>query len=150
MIQRIQSIFLLLAVVSIGLLFVDSFNFAIASEATASNSILSDGDYDTSDYPLLMGLAGVSMAILLISILLFKNRSLQSITTKLGVASIVLLTGAAAYYFGTNETLAESMNTTISPSFGWANPIFALVFTVLALRGISKDDKLVKSMDRLR
>ena len=29
-------------------------------------------------------------------------------------------------------------------------PVLAIVFLILALRGITKDEKLVKSMDRLR
>jgi hypothetical protein len=35
-------------------------------------------------------------------------------------------------------------------AFGSVLPIFSLVFLILAIRGINKDEKLVKSLDRLR
>ena len=41
-------------------------------------------------------------------------------------------------------------NSVVSGEFGLLSPILGIVFSVLALRGINKDEKLVKSSDRLR
>ena len=150
MIQRIQSIFLLLAVVALSLLFVDAFNFATVTGAPDTDRILGDGDLDTYDYPVLMGLTGLGAVVLLISIFLFSNRKLQSSIIKLGLALVAALGGLAAYYFMTMNDASESLSATLAPSFGWASPALALIFCGLALRGISNDDKIVKSMDRLR
>jgi len=150
MIQRIQSIFLLLAALCLGLLFIDSFDFAKANNIAGSDPILGDGDYDTNDHPLLMGLVIAGMIISLITIFLFKNRNLQSNITKLAMVIIIGLVAAAGYYFAQNESLAESLNGSLELSFGWASPTLALIFAVFALRGINKDENLVKSMDRLR
>jgi hypothetical protein len=150
MIQRIQSIFLLLSVIALSLLFVDAFNFATVTGAPETDVILGDGDLDTYDYPMLIGLSGLGAVVLLISIFLFNNRNLQSNIVKLGLALVAALGGGAAYYFMTMNDTAESLNATLAPSFGWASPVLTLIFCGLALRAISKDDKLVKSMDRLR
>ena len=150
MLQRIQTIFLLLAAVALALLFIDAFNFATITGAPETDMILGDGDLDTYDYPVLMGLTGLAAVVLLSAIFLFNNRNLQSNIVKLGLALVAGLGGVAAYYFmATNET-AETLSATVAPSIGWVSPVIALVLCGLALRGISKDDKLVKSMDRLR
>ena len=97
-----------------------------------------------------MGLAGLGALVFLISIFLYGNRNLQSNIVKLGLALVAALGGLAAYYFMTMNEMAASLNATLAPSFGWANPVLALILSALALRAISKDDALVKSMDRLR
>jgi len=150
MLQRIQTIFLLLAAIVLALLFVEAFNFATVTGAPETDMILGDGDLDTYDYPILMGLAGLATVILLVAIFLFNNRSLQSNVVKLGLALVAALGAGAAYYFMNMNDIAETLNATITPSIGWASPVIALILCGLALRGISKDDKLVKSMDRLR
>jgi len=150
MIQRIQSIFLLLAAIVLGLLFHEAFDFAQVAGAPESNTILGDGDLDANDYPILMGLAGLGAVVLIAAIFLFNNRTLQSNIVKLGLLIVAALGGLAAYYFFNMNQTAESLNATLTPSIGWASPALALILSVLALRGISKDDKLVKSMDRLR
>jgi len=150
MIQRIQSIFLLLAAICLGLLFLDAFNFGIAESVTTNDTMLSDGDLDASDHVLMSGLAIAGIIVSLVSIFLFNNRKLQSNVTMVSFFIISMLHGAAGFYFHQNSEFAESLNGSLEFSFGWACPFLALVFAVLALRGIGKDEKLVKSMDRLR
>jgi len=150
MIQRLQSIFLFLAAISLGLLFIESFDFGRASGISNTDAVLSDGDYDTNDHPILMGLAIAGIVISLAAIFLYNNRTLQGNITKLVMAVIIALAAAAGYYFAQNESLAESLNGNLELSFGWTSPVLALIFAAFALRGIDKDEKLVKSMDRLR
>lgn len=150
MLQRIQTIFLLLAAVALGLLFIDAFNFAIVTGAPETDKILGDGDIDAYDYPVLLGLAGIAAIVLLGAIFLFNNRNLQASIVKLGLGLAAGLAAGAAYYFYTMNETASSIDATIAPSLGWVSPALAIILCALALRGISKDDKLVKSMDRLR
>jgi len=150
MIQRIQSIFLLLAAVGLGLLFIESFDFATTSGEITTSTVLADGDVDINDYPIMMGLVGLGAVIFVAAIFLFKNRVLQSNIVKAGLLVVLVVFGFAGFYYGSNQTIAESANASLDFSFGWVGPVLALLFSLLALREISKDEKLVKSMDRLR
>ena len=132
------------------LLFIEAFDFANANGAATEDAILGDGDYDAYDFPILSGMIAVGMIIFLGAIFLYNNRTLQSTITKLGLAVVFAILGFAAFQFGAVEKMASAIDTTLSLSFGWASPALAILFSLLALRGISKDDKLVKSMDRLR
>jgi len=69
---------------------------------------------------------------------------------KVGLALSFVLVGFAGYYFGITTTDAEALKSSLNISFGWASPMLSIVLALLALRSISKDDNLVKSMDRLR
>lgn len=48
------------------------------------------------------------------------------------------------------DRVAADVGVTTSYEVGSVFPIVALVFLVLALRGIRKDEKLIRSADRLR
>lgn len=145
MIQRIQSVFLLLASVTFFLQF--AFDFATSNKANAG--VLSDKVYDVSDHPVLLGMAILGGAVALLSIFLFRNRPLQ---IRLGYLTIVLciLLPLVAFLLITNEPTALAKDVIIDDGIAAYLPILGLIFTVLAIRFISKDNKLVRSMDRLR
>ena len=100
MIQRLQSIFLLLASGSIASLFspIMSLGKVIHGHADAP-SPLADGLFTISDDVSLMGLAGVAAAIFFVAIFLFKNRSLQANITQLGNFLSGGLLAYGYYYF---------------------------------------------------
>jgi predicted Co/Zn/Cd cation transporter (cation efflux family) len=54
----------------------------------------------------------------------------------------------AIYYL--TQNLTEAGRAAIEFAFGGAFPLLSILFCFLAYRFIRKDDKLVKSMDRLR
>lgn len=142
MIQRIQTLFLFLASAAFFLAFV--FPFATSSEAGAG--FLSDQLYNVFDHPALMALAGLGGLVALVSIFLFKNRGLQMRLALLTIVlSILLFVVAGLLVMTEQQGTAE-----YEESFGVALPILALIFGILANRFIQKDDKLVRSMDRLR
>lgn len=135
MIQRIQTIWLLLA--------------AAASFATLKLSFYS-GNKDNNLFTELTGsshflLMVLSVAIGLlaaVTIFLFKNRKLQMRLTWLGILlQIVVL----AVYFQQIKTFVQG-NYTLTSALSFIIPIFF----ILAWLGIRKDEKLIKSMDRLR
>jgi peptidoglycan/LPS O-acetylase OafA/YrhL len=76
------------------------------------------------------------------AIVLFKKRGVQKILT-LVAALIGLLLTAMQYAFMTCSPEAKL-------SFGIALPFLAFVFCVMAFMGIRADEKLIKSIDRLR
>jgi hypothetical protein len=93
MIQRIQSVFLLLAAASFGGLL--SFPLAISDKPTAQ--FLADSVYDITDHIALLVLTILGIAISLITIFLFRNRPLQlkrvssSLCISLPLAAFLLL-----------------------------------------------------------
>lgn len=145
MIQRIQSIFLLLASITFFLQFV--FNFATSDKTTPG--FLNDKIYNVLDNPVLLGLTILGGAVALISIFSFRNRRLQ---LRLGYLVIVLciLLPLVAMLLIYNESTVLSKGVEINEGLAIYLPIIGLITTILATRYINKDNKLVKSMDRLR
>lgn len=135
MIQRIQTIWLLLA--------------AAASFATLKLSFYS-GNKDNNLFEELTGSSHFLLLILsvavgllaLITIFLFKNRKLQ---IRLSLLGIVLQLVALVIYFQQIKTYVQG-NFTLTSALSFIIP----VFFILAWLGIRKDEKLIKSMDRLR
>jgi hypothetical protein len=87
--------------------------------------------------------AGVGIAAL-IAIFLFKNRKLQFriVLTTLLVSVINLV----LFFTQVKNFVVGEGNYNLTAIFA----IFVPIFLILALRGIRRDDKLVKSLDRLR
>ena len=142
MIQRIQTIWLLLAAAAAFLTLKFSFyggNKLIA----ATNTKVYESLTARSNIMITILSAGVGLAAL-ISIFLYKNRKQQFrivlIALLASVVNIVL------FFLESRKFVAAKGNYDLSAIFVFAVP----VFLILALRGIKKDEKLVKSLDRLR
>ena len=145
MIQRIQSIFLLLASGSLFSLF----GVPFASSNQADTSLFADKVYNIFDNPILMGMTITAGLVALINIFLFKNRSLQIRLDYLVITISLLLPFLAMFLVLKSGDSYQSFE--INENYlGLALPIFAIIFSALANRFINKDHKLVKSMDRLR
>lgn len=144
MIQRLQSIFLLLS----SLFFGSQFFTAFASTTKEVQGIFSDLIYNIYDNPILLGLVAIGAAISLAAIFLYKNRSLQLKMTHLSLVLAVLFPVAAGILY----SLQASESTSLVPnlSIGAFTPLGSIICGALAGRYIKKDEKLVSSMDRLR
>ncbi len=146
MIQRIQSVFLLLAgAASFGLF---GLPFAKTPEAIEGSVIFNDAVYNLNDQiglAVLFGLAGL-MAV--IGIFLFRNRPLQ---LKVSLSALILNLGGLVFgIFYLRQNISEQAAKVIKDGLGMYLPVAALLFIFLAYRFIKRDEKLVKSMDRLR
>jgi hypothetical protein len=144
MIQRIQSILLLLAAgASFGL-----FGLPLASGAAAEqNALLSDRVFNLNDHiGLLIAFAGAG-ALALIAILLFKNRPLQM---KIALVSLLFILGGIGFGAYLLFTQASEAVSSLQVGVGTFLPLLGIILIVLANRYIKKDEKLVRSMDRLR
>ncbi|RAJ85930.1 uncharacterized protein DUF4293 [Chitinophaga dinghuensis] len=147
MIQRIQSLYLLLAAgAGVGVL---CSNLWKATLSAAEQPIFVSA---TNNY-LMYVLYIIIILIAFASIFLYKKRQLQF---RLTVIDILLTLGGIAYqyYLVSKEAnaLVSSGKTIQSASYLPASflPIVMVVLLFLAAKGIRKDEKLIKSLDRLR
>ncbi|RNC86686.1 MAG: DUF4293 family protein [Winogradskyella sp.] len=136
MIQRIQTLYLIVAViVSAGLIFVFDLFTNNNQEVVFAR-----------DNYLYLGLFLGSALLSLISIFSFKNRKSQFIMGRLNIILNFILLGVFVY-----QSLNLSGETDVSEKgIGMILPIFSIVFLALANKAIKKDEDLVKSVDRLR
>ena len=136
MIQRIQSIYLLIAAgIAAGLTFV--FPLWTTTEGV---------EFFAREEMLYFGLFMGSGALALISIFMYKNRKSQFVMGRLNIILNFILLGLFVY-----RSLNLSGETDVSEKgIGILLPIFSIVFLVLANKAVKKDEDLVKSVDRLR
>jgi len=147
MIQRIQSIFLLLAAACAFCLF--AFPFGTTEAPVANSTIYNDGVYNIQDSVALLALFCVAGGLAFISIFLFKNRKTQLLMGRLAIiANIIGFVMVIIFYMNSAPELKDIQDS--ENLIGFSLPIAFLVFAFLSQRYISKDDKLVGSMDRLR
>ncbi len=136
MIQRIQTIYLLVSAVIMGTLFM-WFPVVLGEDG----SVIME-----RNEPLIVGLIFVSIALAFISILSFKKRQQQFVLNRLNIISNFVLLGVFVY-----RLLTLSGETIVSEKgIGVLFPIMSIVFLVLANKAIKRDEDLVKSVDRLR
>lgn len=139
MIQRIQTLWLLLAALGA----VVSFKFPVY----IGNKISAEGykeylELTSTSHVVLIIIASVLVISILYPIFLFKKRMTQFWFTI--IAFVFSITNGYLLY---SETLTYTEgNFSLAAVSAAAVPFFLL----LAMRGIWKDDKLVKSLDRLR
>ncbi len=139
MIQRSQSIWLLLASVCAFLsiefpfFYINSIVPGVATE-----------EYTAKSHILLVVLTSILGALLLISIFLYKNRKLQLRLTFLALV-ISALNIYLYFQFGYMDAVVKP-GIALSSVFVFLIPVFC----VMAIGGIRKDVKLIKSLDRIR
>lgn len=138
MIQRIQSVWLFLAAAFDALTFRLPFYSGDWNDDTVTDMVDLNAQ-TTIWFTILSVLAG---ALGLATIFLFRNRKLQLKLIYLGIfVSIVLLT---LYFLETRDFSTGNFAL-------WAIFYFAILISFfLAARGVRNDEKLVRSMDRLR
>ena len=143
MIQRIQSIYLLIAtLVSGGLIFV--FNlWSNLKEQIFALDLFTRESFLLKIIPLLFLL---SATISFLDIFLFKNRKLQFVFGRLVILINLFLLGLLIYV---SLTLPGEISIS-KKGIGMFLPILVVLLIVLANKAIKKDEDLVKSVDRLR
>ncbi len=146
MIQRIQTVFLLLATGGVGSLFV--LPLATSERAVVASDLFDDALYELADHPALLALFGLGGLTSLASIFLYKNRPLQMRLTVL--ALLLVLSGGifALVHFYRRRNPVMLVSVEDGPAIYLILPILLLFY--LAHRYIRKDQQLVRSMDRLR
>jgi hypothetical protein len=137
MIQRIQTIYLLLAFVVTGVL-----PFLIPLWTMADGK-----EYFFMQSQVYVVILGLSTTLSLLGIISYKKRQNQFVIGRLNMILNLILLGLFVYRSlnVSGETAAVS-----EKGIGMFLPIVAIVLLVLANKAIKKDEDLVKSVDRLR
>ena len=148
MIQRIQSLYLALIVVLSGLFCaLPILNFKLPNEEVLvylhAYGIVKEGVLFDSDYKPVL-LASIIALVALVAVLMFKNRALQ-----MKLSRTVLLLSLVQIVFMVMQ-IEQEEGVEIGLSLGAILPVINIVLSFLAYKGIQKDDKLVKSVDRIR
>ncbi len=162
MIQRIQTLFLLAVAGCMGAyLFLPIFlkvsedgiqKMTLDSFGLYTWTANSDGSWDllTHQYPYYIAIpAVISILVVFYSIFQYKNRLLQIKLGALIALLIMLAVGTAVFILLKNEM---NFNPGVKGDYqiGFFIPLAALIFNSLANRFIRRDEKLVKSVDRIR
>ena len=137
MIQRIQTIWLLLAAVMVFLTLKFSTYFGTNKDLIPSSFL-----NGLATLPLIFTTFATGI-VALAGIFLYKNRKLQFRFTLLGILLQVLL---MFLYFKEIQTYVGKGNFSITAVFHAG----VLLFFILAAQGIKRDDKLIKDSNRLR
>jgi hypothetical protein len=137
MIQRIQTIYLILAFLVTGIL---PFVFPLW---TMNNG----KDFFFMQDQIYVVMLGLSTTLTLLSIVSFKKRQNQFVIGRLNIILNLILLGLFVY-----RSLNLSGETVFvsEKGIGMFLPILAIVLLALANKAIKKDEDLVKSVDRLR
>lgn len=146
MIQRIQTLFLLLAVICIGALAVAP--FLSMARVPEGSIFFADRIFDVHDHFLFMVLFGLGGLLALVSIFLFGNRKRQLQVNSWSRWSVLLGFAIAFSMLLVHE--GSNLSGGFKVGVGLLLPPAFWIFSVLATRNIKNDEKLVRSMDRLR
>ena len=137
MIQRIQTIYLIIALVVSSIL---PYVFPLWKMNNGNDYyFMSDSVYTV--------LFGLTTTLTLVSILYFKKRQHQFVLNRLSIILNLILLGLFVYR---SLNLSGETPVVSEKGIGMFLPIVAIVFLALANKAIKKDEDLVKSADRLR
>lgn len=162
MIQRIQTLFLLGIALCMGV-YIALPQWEKVSEASAQKMTLDAFGLKTyvlesentwtlvsHEYPYYIAIfAALSIIVAIYSVFQYKNRLLQM---KLGalIALLIMVTVGLSVYIIYSHEMDIDPGVKVRPQVGFFLPLLALIFNSLANRFIKKDEKLVKSVDRIR
>lgn len=137
MIQRIQTIYLLLAFVVTGILlfFIPLWTMKDGKDFYFMQSQV---------YTIILGL---STTLTLLSIVSYKKRQNQFVIGRLNIILNLILLGLFVYR---SLNLSGETPAVSEKGIGMFLPVVAIVLLVLANKAIKKDEDLVKSVNRLR
>ena len=139
MIQRMQTLWLIAAAFVAFLTF--KFPFYSGSTIDKNNQLQAarfTAQYDT----LTLALTAILLGVIVIDIFLFKNRKLQ---LRLAILALIISIVNIVIYFSKLKTFAKG-ELSLASVFSFVLPVILF----LAVRGIWKDERLIKSLDRLR
>ncbi len=138
-IQRIQSIYLLIAALITSALFL----FPFATAEVQVQGYFQDGSLDYQDHLGLMILCGVVLGLSVLPVFVYNNRNLQINMLRANVLTCVGLAALLLYFV---SQIPHQYQLGISLFI----PIVVVFVLALAIRAIGQDEKLVRDSDRLR
>ena len=155
MIQRVQTLFLSIAIVTCFLLFffpIAIYQHDILTYKLFVTHMVYVDQQTTINFwatsPMLFLLLG-SMLLSLVAIFTFKKRKLQLLFVNINILFTITLV-ALIFLFYSDHFFRDIVKVQPSYQIGGFIPLISLVFLILAFRAIRKDEALLKSADRLR
>jgi hypothetical protein len=147
MIQRIQTLYLLLAFILLGLMY-----FLPVADITAADAVYTldisgvkkAGELVTGGLPLLIFLSAVIL-VHGVTIFLYKKRLLQ---VKILILTIILVLGLFSTFFW--FAYMGFRGAQVGFKLTIAIPAVVIILDYLAIKAIAKDEALVRSLDRIR
>ncbi|MGE4347965.1 MAG: DUF4293 domain-containing protein [Flavobacteriaceae bacterium] len=137
MIQRIQTLYLVLVAIASGIL---PFVFPLWQDESGEKKVFF---MENMTYATLLGL---SFTLALLALFGYKKRQNQFVLNRLNIILNLILLGLFVY----RSLTLSGEEVASEKGIGIFLPIVAVVCLVLANRAIKKDEELVKSVDRLR
>jgi hypothetical protein len=144
MIQRIQSLFLLLVVLLSGLMLILPV-YELQSVPPAAGEAVKQ--FTIAGNALLMIINGTVGVLCFVAIFLYKSRSFQIRLCNLSLLLTCVLTGLL---FFVADTMSSGMSQHVEYKYGSYVPLIELLLIYLSIRFIKRDEALVRSADRLR
>lgn len=146
MIQRIQTLYFFLAAVVAGLYLytpVIAFEYKSVTEFLRAYEM----KYFYEGYLIFVVLiaGGISIGANLIAVLLFKKYTFQKVFAGLSIASMLFCFAYVWYKWYSTDYIEDTIF-----YYGNITPWIVVLLNILALRGVAKDESLIKSYDRLR
>lgn len=156
MLQRIQTVYLLLAAAAVFSVFL--FDIAHFTDAAGSKNMLglyqlklANGEIKSVKASLLPILVlSVAGALQLFSIFAYRKRRRQMQLVRFSYLTLLLGVGAIWYFTDQNYWTLELAEPDLSYRAGFYLPFVSFAFAWLANRAIRNDEELVKSLDRIR
>lgn len=150
MIQRIQTVWLLLAAIISALLLLDwHTGYVFMADIPQGFGSVVKRLTVTEHFPSLI-IAVVMLLVPFIAIFMFKDRKRQRMMTIVSILACISFIGVNLMRIENFKNETAPTPTNGSYDVGSVIPAVVIVLLILAIRGINKDEKLIKSMDRLR
>lgn len=145
MIQRIQTLFLLVAIIISGLmLYLPVYELVPLTTDPADVT----RQFMIKDLSALLIIVNGAIAVLaFIAIFLYKKRNLQ---IRMGNLALLVCCALIGLLFFGADTMSSGMNQKIHYLYGSYLPLIQVLFLFLAVRYIKRDEELIRSADRLR
>ena len=156
MIQRIQSVFLIFVIIVQIVMFFSPLAVFISDMSyyklflTEMKNMTPDSNMDMSRL-IAMPLAIMNAVIIIIAgitIFKFKNRVLQLRLNRFNILLIIIL--VVGILFGYPQWMLQQAGSIVTYEYGAYLPLISIVFLFLANIYTGKDEKLIRSADRLR
>jgi hypothetical protein len=152
MIQRIQSVYLFLALIITGSLFyLDLAELAspVNSYTLTYKGLITTGEASTMAMPALALniLLLLAVALTAVTIFIYKKRMIQ---IRLCALNMGLHAGISIMIFYFGKMAAKEFQTELSFNWPLILPLISLILIFLAMRAIGKDEALIRSLNRIR
>jgi hypothetical protein len=154
MIQRIQTVYMLIAELLVGILFFVPFGEIAGKEGiifrVGMKGIFPEGtpkpEAISSNWPIVI-IWVLSLILIIVGIFLFENRKRQM---RLSLINILILIALCCLIFFEVLSGSQQLSGHYSFSIYFVFPAIAAILLLMAYRAIAKDEALVRSIDRIR